>query len=984
MSERIPEYLNTRIPDSLKGIEIVKRSLFGLTLLLAAGPLMAQAPNPVNPPPSLINFQGRLAKPDGTPVADAANYTITLSLWDAATAGNMRWSQTFSNVTVRNGVFAALLNLGGGFTGTNTLDSTLNNNTYLQIQVGTAAALTPRQQLVSTAYALKAATVPDGSITTAKLSPGVLSAAAGGAAGGDLTGAFPSPQIVTNSRLLNQVSGTLLNVAQNIAVVDQSQPTVTATVTSSAWQTFKPSATGTLLEIDVYTGTTGASLPATLSLYAGQGTGSAPLMTIPITVNPTLGLQSFPITASLTAGTVYTWAIGSNNNLLFGYAGGNALPGGVSDLGSNFDYAFQTLMKSATGSATQINAFANLNMTGANNIFLTTGNLGIGTNAPTARLEVNGLAKLTGRTRLNLARAWLVRNPARAKSGTEHLTSIRSILWAAERPRQTAPSKSTRRGGTTLTGPLLATAGGTVNGTLRYTGGSGLAAGNVLIASNASGDLTWSNPSSALGAAGGDLSGTFPSPSLATRASSFAKVSGGIMSASSTGVLLSGQYEQSSANPFYIDAANVVGGRFAVLTNGNVGIGTNAPTERVQISDYSQGDSYLTIKSAGGNSYRNGFKLRTFNDTIGFDIVNDERSGSNGLNFLRYPSSATGTTALFLDRYSGSVGIGTTAPNSTLDVRGNISATSGSLSAVNAYLSNSVNAAYLTTSGGGSYTGYNYYSNGNQCCIDAYNNAPKDGNGLSYPTIRCQNSGGGLALFATGAIGSSIKNFIIDHPLDPDNKYLVHGSIESNQMMNIYSGVVTLNGSGEAVVQLPDWFEALNKDFTYQLTCMGGYAQVYVADEINNHQFKVAGGRAGLKVSWQVTGIRHDAFAVANPMLVEQPKRKEDQGRYLIPSLYGKPDDMTTSLVPSHSKPTAKQTEPNAKEKSNAKVTTTKADGKPNVALETENAELKQQIAALAEAVHKLQEGTGEVIYAISRNMIVRREAAKTVSLRTF
>ena len=56
------------------------------------------------------------------------------------------------------------------------------------------------------------------------------------------------------------------------------------------------------------------------------------------------------------------------------------------------------------------------------------------------------------------------------------------------------------------------------------------------------------------------------------------------------------------------------------------------------------------------------------------------------------------------------------------------------------------------------------------------------------------------------------KDFKIDHPLDPENKYLRHTSIESDDMKNVYDGVVTLNDNGEAWVQLPNWFQALNID----------------------------------------------------------------------------------------------------------------------------------------------------------------------------
>ncbi len=139
----------------------------------------------------------------------------------------------------------------------------------------------------------------------------------------------------------------------------------------------------------------------------------------------------------------------------------------------------------------------------------------------------------------------------------------------------------------------------------------------------------------------------------------------------------------------------------------------------------------------------------------------------------------------------------------------------------------------------------------------------------------------------TGTLTKGAGSFKIDHPLSPENKYLYHSFVESPDMKNIYDGVVELNGDGEAEVRLPEWFEALNRDFRYQLTCIGGFAPVYIAEEINENRFKIAGGRAGLKVSWQVTGIRHDRFAESNRIPLEVDKPNNQIGKYLHPEVYG-------------------------------------------------------------------------------------------------
>jgi len=146
-------------------------------------------------------------------------------------------------------------------------------------------------------------------------------------------------------------------------------------------------------------------------------------------------------------------------------------------------------------------------------------------------------------------------------------------------------------------------------------------------------------------------------------------------------------------------------------------------------------------------------------------------------------------------------------------------------------------------------------------------------------------------VWVDGNLSKSGGSFKIDHPTDPANKYLYHSFVESPDMMNIYNGNVVLDGSGEAVVELPDWFGALNRDYRYQLTCIGGFAPVYIAEEISNNHFKIAGGKSGMKVSWTVTGIRQDAWANAHRIPVEVEKPTNERGSYIHPELYGAPQE---------------------------------------------------------------------------------------------
>jgi hypothetical protein len=145
----------------------------------------------------------------------------------------------------------------------------------------------------------------------------------------------------------------------------------------------------------------------------------------------------------------------------------------------------------------------------------------------------------------------------------------------------------------------------------------------------------------------------------------------------------------------------------------------------------------------------------------------------------------------------------------------------------------------------------------------------------------------------TGSLTKGGGSFKIDHPLDPANKYLSHSFVESPDMMNIYNGNVILDSSGDAWIELPEWFEALNRDFRYQLSAIGQPGpDLYIAQEISGNRFKIAGGKNAMKVSWQVTGIRKDAYAEKHRIQVEEEKPPHERGKYLHPKELGMPETM--------------------------------------------------------------------------------------------
>jgi hypothetical protein len=109
--------------------------------------------------------------------------------------------------------------------------------------------------------------------------------------------------------------------------------------------------------------------------------------------------------------------------------------------------------------------------------------------------------------------------------------------------------------------------------------------------------------------------------------------------------------------------------------------------------------------------------------------------------------------------------------------------------------------------------------------------------------------------------------------------------------MNIYNGNISTDANGEATVVLPAYFAALNRDFRYQLTVIGQFAQAIVASEISDNRFQIRTDKPSVKVSWQVTGIRQDAWANKNRIPVEEPKPDRERGYYIHPELYEQPEE---------------------------------------------------------------------------------------------
>jgi len=315
--------------------------------------------------------------------------------------------------------------------------------------------------------------------------------------------------------------------------------------------------------------------------------------------------------------------------------------------------------------------------------------------------------------------------------------------------------------------------------------------------------------------------------------------------------------------------------------NGNVGIGTTTPADKLQI--------------ATSNS---SIRMGTWANSTTYNFIDLKGQNGLGYNFLSsasdqnlYINRPTGGNINFRENNGdqmviasgGNVGIGTTTPGYKLQVRGSAKFSEGTVEMV------------TTADASEGVVGIGI----NQFGITSYGNVKVNisaGTGMTGLNVN-HNTGGLAANFngsvsVNGSLSKSSGTFKIDHPLDPENKFLYHSFVESPDMMNVYNGNITTNAEGEATVDLPDYFNALNKDFRYQLTVIGTFAQAIVYEEVSsNNSFKVKTDKPNVKVSWQVTGIRKDAYAEKNRVIPEVSKSADERGKYLHPEAYGLPSE---------------------------------------------------------------------------------------------
>lgn len=136
-----------------------------------------------------------------------------------------------------------------------------------------------------------------------------------------------------------------------------------------------------------------------------------------------------------------------------------------------------------------------------------------------------------------------------------------------------------------------------------------------------------------------------------------------------------------------------------------------------------------------------------------------------------------------------------------------------------------------------------------------------------------------------GSISKAGGTFLIDHPLDPENKDLAHAFVEAPENLNVYRGEARLS-NGRATVNIdefflmsPGTFTALNADLTVSsLQNQDSFSRLRPSSDLVNGSFEIIceDENSTDLVSWTVTGRRKDAY-----VLHSDPNCERGTGRFI-------------------------------------------------------------------------------------------------------
>lgn len=346
-----------------------------------------------------------------------------------------------------------------------------------------------------------------------------------------------------------------------------------------------------------------------------------------------------------------------------------------------------------------------------------------------------------------------------------------------------------------------------------------------------------------------------------------------------------------------IASINGAATRIMIDPSGNVGIGTTTPGGKLQVN----GDNGYGVVAYSTDA----IALYGRSDVYGVNGITD---GSNAAGVFGTSTASSSRGVLGISGGSGSPGVqGITTGANAAGVYGFNDAANGV--GVQGSGGGTSNSGVLGQSASGvgvwgssnSWRGVYGQSNSNAGVVgvsQSFDGVFGESHSNSSAGVSGHNTAGGFAgyfvgnVVVTGTLSKGAGAFKIDHPLDPENKYLYHSFVESPDMKNIYDGLITTDERGVAVIALPDWFEALNKDFRYQLTIIGDeFAQARISQRISGNRFSIKTDKPNIEVSWQVTGIRKDAYAEKNRIPIEEMKIGNERGHYLHPEAFRQPKE---------------------------------------------------------------------------------------------